>query len=80
MTKKQFLERITVLTDKLCDATNEHGYRSDAYNAVREEIHDLGTSFNRSRRRRTRGILAFCLFLLYCLFWLAWSIFFYYKN
>ena len=76
MTEEQFLERIASLMKKMCDVVNDSGYGSDAYNAVLDEINDLGTSFNRSRRRRSWGLICFCVFLLYCLAWLAWAIWF----
>jgi len=51
------------LTYKLTDTVERDGYRSDAYNAVLDEIHESGARFDRGRRRRH---VLWILLLLIC--------------
>ena len=72
MTDRQFLERMTFLAQKLCDVTDSDGYGSDAYNAVLDEVHELGSTFNRNHRRRSWiasfTLFSLILFLLYIIY------------
>ena len=76
MTDREFLERMTFLVQKLCDVTDKDGYGTDAYNAVMDELHELGESLNRSHRRRSWYMFFIICCFLYFLAWLIWAILF----
>lgn len=67
MTDRQFLKRMIALTNKLTDAVEHDGYRSDAYNNALNEIYECGSRYDRIQRRRSMfaaAIIAFLLILL----------------
>jgi uncharacterized membrane protein YjjP (DUF1212 family) len=74
MTNEEYHMELIDLTTKLTNAGNDFGLSSDEYNAVLKDITASAARFNRSRWRRSWGLICFCLFLLYCLAWLVWAI------